>query len=106
MKSRVSEYLNESISWGTLKTDDLIDSFLDLLKSIDPEEYRKAMDDIEEFEDRLSNDDDALQLEKEMFLNEYLFDKLDSYAPRGYYFGAHPGNGSDFGYWEVENEED
>lgn len=36
-----------------------------------------------------------------------LMDILDSYAPNGYYFGAHEGDGSDYGFWECEecNEE-
>ena len=29
-----------------------------------------------------------------------LFDDLDKASPEGYYFGAHPDDGSDFGYWE------
>ena len=28
-----------------------------------------------------------------------LFDVMDSLAPEGAYFGAHPFNGSDFGFW-------
>ncbi len=31
-----------------------------------------------------------------------LFDIADKYAPDGYYFGAHPDDGSDFGYWKCE----
>lgn len=36
---------------------------------------------------------------------ELLFDALDGYAPEGYRFGAHECDGSDFGFWPIEEEE-
>lgn len=33
------------------------------------------------------------------------FDLLDAYSPPGYTFSTHPGDGSDFGFWPVENED-
>lgn len=33
-------------------------------------------------------------------LADALAEELQMFAPDGHYFGAHPGDGSDFGYWE------
>lgn len=34
----------------------------------------------------------------------WFIEKLDALAPEGYYFGAHPDDGADFGYWRTEPE--
>lgn len=35
----------------------------------------------------------------------YMLDELDAIAPTGCYFGAHTGDGSDYGWWDVEEGE-
>lgn len=37
-------------------------------------------------------------------LIDTLMDLLSAFAPVGHYFGAHPGDGSDFGYWMKDDE--
>jgi hypothetical protein len=49
--------------------------------------------------DYWSGDDVASDLEA-------LFDALDEYAPPYFYFGAHPGDGSDYGFWLREDLRD
>jgi hypothetical protein len=34
-----------------------------------------------------------------------LTDDLNHHAPVNFYFGTHPGDGSDFGFWEYPEEE-
>lgn len=81
---------------GTLRTWDLIEAFTDELYRLDTEAYDDVMQELSGLDQ--SNDNEDL----DWFLNEVLFDKLNEYAPDGYYFGAHPGDGSDFGFWEFE----
>lgn len=89
----------ESISHGTMRTRDLIPAFMDVIR--DTPEYVQVMNAVPA---HAMDDEDAewWDSDEAAELLESLFDTLDGYSPEGYYFGAHPGNGSDYGYWETD----
>lgn len=100
---------------GTLLTYDLIEAFVAELEdqSIgedDPEVKQLVMEANEVCAHGLRHGKDAVnyadagRAEEYGYLLERLTDKLDELAPEGVYFGAHPGDGADFGYWEVEDD--
>ena len=79
----------QSLSHATLKPDDLIESFTSFLDT---------------YGVKYETGDLRIPDEADWFLNETLFDLLNEIAPPNHYFGAHPGDGSDFGFWEIEDD--
>lgn len=89
-----------TVSHGTLREEDLIPAFLDALAGLGCQDA-----DVAEIRRRVEGGDYDFTSEDAIWdLNDVLFDRLNDHAPEGHYFGAHPGDGSDFGFWE--NEED
>ena len=92
-----------SLSSGTMLASDLIPCFLDAL-----EELATANDDdgdlatVREMRKRTERDGYYDGEDADEDLNS-LFDLLERYAPDGHYFGAHPGDGADYGFWPVED---
>tara|TARA_R110000751_G_scaffold28003_3_gene73460 strand:+ start:996 stop:1316 length:321 start_codon:yes stop_codon:yes gene_type:complete len=100
-----------TISHGTMRLPDVIPCFLAALWSIDPQRHdaliaaqpsgtRARMQRPHILDsDPWWRSDDADELLVD------LFDALDGVAPEGTYFGAHEGDGSDYGFWPIEEEE-
>jgi hypothetical protein len=102
-----------SVIHGTLRSEDLLPAFLFALEdSGSPKAARFnselielgfgysqcgvcGMGNREEWPEGF--DDDTAQ----EIIND-MMDALNDIAPDGYYFGAHPGDGSDFGFWACE----
>ena len=86
-----------SISSGTLLTADLISAFVSELDYLTQDQSHAAL--LDEANKWLEQDEDARDEEEGHDLANLLFDALDEHAPPYCYFGAHEGNGSDFGFW-------
>lgn len=81
-----------SISTGTMRGEDLIPAFADTLARLDKAgDYKGLLAEARAISDFASDDAGAVL--------EELFDALNSFAPDYGYFGAHPGDGADYGFW-------
>ena len=100
-----------SVSTGTNRPQDLVPSFLDVLNECDPviDEHIRC-DIAATFGIPLCEMDDtdpAWETEDMAHILGYdICMAMDNIAPEGYYFGSHPGDGCDYGFWEIEDEEE
>ena len=94
-----------SVSHATMRTEDLIPSFLYELESQRPlkREHRQL---IREIKRAMTKPEYFDSEDADYDLNEGLFPALDEYCLPYFYFGAHPGDGTDYGYWLSEGFED
>ena len=82
-----------TVSEGTLKDEDLILAFESWLEAVDPKGLEELI--------RLVEDEDGEQGDE--YWLDSLWDTMEGYAPEGHYFGAHLGDGANFGFWEDDN---
>lgn len=92
-----------SISSGTMRPEDLIPVFADELKRLCGDDLSGKC--LAESSEALEFDPDAsgYDLDEIHETLEYLTDELNAYAPDYCYFGAHPGDGADYGFWLLED---
>lgn len=93
-----------SVSSGTMRPKDLIPEFLYTLGQLDKarhdalaEEYKDVLDG--EWDEEQDCDGEGECAEQIDYCLEALFDALEKYAPPYCYFGAHEGDGDDYGFW-------
>ncbi len=95
-----------SISSGTLRNEDLIPRFLEATENFELPARTRGK--IAAIQSAVDGDDNGDYFESEDADEDsiYLQDLLSEYAPPYFYFGAHPGDGADFGFWLSEGWED
>ena len=96
-----------SISRATHRPEDLIPAFISILKAVYEEDKKQRGDEayskeihsvIEEGEGIIESGDFGVD-GVDIYLNEDLFNAMQEYCPPYTMFGAHEGDGSDFGVW-------
>jgi hypothetical protein len=115
-----------TISAGTLRDEDLIPVFMDEAETVKEAismgnwpgyERRKrgwerlATQTVYVMDESLADIKRAyknLEIDPEISSSDIvdeLMDMLNDVAPKGYYFGSHPGDGADFGWWANDEED-
>jgi hypothetical protein len=96
-----------SVSSATVRPEDLIPAFVSEMERQKPlrREHRKRLTRIKQWMDRPNYFTACYEgAETEAFYDlEWLLDTLGEYAPTGFYFGSHPGDGADYGFWLSES---
>jgi len=105
-----------TVSHGTLRTNDLLETFADTLEDLIQrnaetwcnddgralrDKYVSIVCDARELCEAIESDDahESAIEDAEYLLNEKLMDALNDFAPPYCTFSAHEGDGSDFGFW-------
>lgn len=93
----IDDLKDRSVSHGTLRSIDLIPEFLGVLQQYAKDRYDAYVKANPEVLDLEGMDDETLS-----WVVDELIDELNAVAPEGTYFGSHPGDGSDFGFWTMD----
>lgn len=103
------------VSSGTLRTEDLMRNFVDEAKRVcilTPDIVREAeawLGGIQSWKDyhelEICTDEQEEYETDGPALVARLDSHLNSLAPDGWRFGAHPGDGADFGWWRIDDED-
>jgi len=105
MTKKVVDFIG-SVSHATMREQDVLPKCLDVLREYYPKAHDAIVDELttdigpDWHEKELS--DDELYALSELCWGD-AFDALNEITPPGHYFGAHQGDGSDYGFWVCED---
>lgn len=92
-----------SVSTATMRTQDLLTAFSDELETLGGATNSEGIirDARLAVEHLAAGGEDDESIAETLTM---LFDALGEIAPEGCYFGAHPGDGADYGFWPCEDD--
>jgi len=103
------EWAGASVSWGTLKLEDLIPAFVDVLAEVDVARAAEYQREFDLWQERLNEESEFTEEECQeqlSYICDELIDLLGGIAPDGCVFGTNEGDGSDFGFWMIEGSDE
>jgi len=103
----MSDFKTGSVISGTHRLQDILPKLLDELRERNPTAYAQlCLTPFGPIPSHAMEDENADWWEGDdpIYLYDELITELDYTAPEGYYFGTHPGDGSDYGFWNMEDE--
>jgi hypothetical protein len=101
--NKTHNYPMGSVSSCTMRLQDLFEAFTSCLQDLNPKRYETFAKEneeafaIEDYDDMTPEQEESLE-----YAVEELFIVLNEYAGPYFYFGAHPGDGADYGFWFEE----
>ena len=122
---------NSTVIHGTHRPEDLLPAFIGVLAGLDPDGWQvisnaifssglnptepdegqfaayvalASVQNVGELPPTSELSDEGRSMVNDLLFEE-LWDALNRCAPDGFYFGCHPGDGSDFGFWKSDEED-
>jgi len=98
MSTNTEPAIKGTISHGTLRSEDLLGAFLGALDVLDHDSALALAHEVGETYQALLDGTEGAE-EDAGWLLERMSDRINEALPEGWTFGAHEGDGSDFGVW-------
>ena len=97
--ARITKAQPGTVISATIREEDLVPAFMSELERHNPKAWAYLEQDRADAMRHGGFNGDAMSY----FFNDQLFDAMQTIAPRGTYFGSHPGDGADWGFWSVKD---